>query len=124
MPTTRTSPHPVAETAARIVAELERRSITLFAKIDHAAGARAVGLSLGDEVVLVFGNPQAGTPLMQANPLVGLDLPLRILVCERAGETVIAYHDPAELEAEYGLADRARLEAMGSLLAALAAAAA
>jgi uncharacterized protein (DUF302 family) len=55
----------------------------LFARIDHAAGARAVGLALGDEVVLVFGNPQAGTPLMQADPLVGLDLPLRVLVCER-----------------------------------------
>jgi uncharacterized protein (DUF302 family) len=73
----------VPTAVARIEQALRQLGITLFARIDHAAGARAVGLELPDEVVLVFGDPAAGTPLMQVDPQVELDLPLRMLVWAR-----------------------------------------
>ena len=88
----------VPSTVARIEQALHDRGITLFARIDHAAGARAVGLELPDEVVLVFGNAAAGTPLMQADPRVGIDLPLRMLVWSRDGRTAVGYRDPRRLD--------------------------
>ena len=99
-------PGSVAAAVQRVVAALQRRGITLFATIDHAAGARSVGLELPDEVVLVFGDPAGGTPLMQADPRVGLDLPLRMLVRSDAGTTRVAYRDPQDLAGEFALAGR------------------
>jgi uncharacterized protein (DUF302 family) len=117
---TRTSSSTVAETVQRLIEALERRRITVFSRIDHAEGARSVGLELADEVVVIFGNPQAGTPLMQAAPSVGIELPLRMLVWDDHGTTTIAYHDPHALAARYGLEATETLEAMLQLLETLA----
>lgn len=96
-------PHDVACTVQRIAASLGRRKITVFATIDHAAGARAVGLDLVDEVVLVFGNPEVGTGLMQEDPQVGIELPLRLLVWAVNTASRIAFTDPNSLAASYAL---------------------
>ena len=97
------SAHDVATTVGRITAALDRRGIPLFATIDHAAGARAAGLELADEVLLIFGNPAVGTALMQADPRAGIDLPLRILVWSEAGATSVAFRDPHQLAVDHNL---------------------
>ena len=68
------------ETMNRLEAAVQAKGMTVFARIDHAAGAAAAGLSLRPTEVLIFGNAKAGTPLMVLNPLVALDLPLKVLV--------------------------------------------
>jgi uncharacterized protein (DUF302 family) len=78
--------------------------VTIFARIDHAAGAAAVGLALRPTEVLIFGNPKGGTPLMQAEQTIGLDLPLRVLAWEdEAGNASLTYTDLDWLAARYGL---------------------
>ena len=74
------SPYAVDETIRRLDEVVRGKGLTVFSRIDHRSGAREVGLDMQDEQVLIFGNPRAGTPLMVARPLVGLDLPLRVLV--------------------------------------------
>jgi uncharacterized protein (DUF302 family) len=107
-----------SDTAARLAAAITRRGLTVFARIDHAAAARGVGLELPPEEVFIFGNPQAGTPLMQKDPRVGYELPLRILVWQEGGRVLVGYGDPAELADRYSLAeDKAILERMATLLA-------
>ena len=69
------------ETMDRLVSEIKARAMTVFARIDHAAGAAQVGLPLRPTELLIFGNAKAGTPLMQANHATGIDLPLKILAC-------------------------------------------
>ncbi|HTU80274.1 MAG TPA: DUF302 domain-containing protein [Solirubrobacteraceae bacterium] len=114
------SPHSVSATAERVLAALEARGIRLFARIDHAAGARAAGLELADEQVLVFGDPRAGTPLMQSDARVGYELPLRLLVWERDGQTMIGYRPASELAESYELGEHANVLArMDALLAQL-----
>src|SRR4051812_10903549 len=76
------SPYGFAETLDRLEATLRAKGIDVFAKIDHAAAATGVGLSMPPTVVLVFGSPRGGTPLMLEQPLLALDLPLRVLVRE------------------------------------------
>ncbi len=77
---------------------LSAKNIRLFAKIDHAAGAHQLGLTLRPTIVLLFGNPQAGTPLMQSRQTIGIDLPLKILVWEdESGKTQVSYNQPAYL---------------------------
>ena len=85
---TLSSGHGVTETVERLKALLAQKGIELFAHIDHDAGARKVGLSLRPTRVLIFGNPKAGTPLMQGRQTIGLDLPLRALVWEDEGGKV------------------------------------
>ena len=97
------SPHTVPATVDRVIAALGRRGITLFARIDHAAGARNAGLALADEEVLIFGDPRAGTPLMQADPTVGYELPLRLLVWDAGGQTKIGYRPPTELASDFAI---------------------
>jgi len=92
-----TSPHGVGETVERLIAALEQRSITVFARIDHAGAAREVGLQLADEELVIFGDPRAGTLLMQTDPGVGLELPLKVLVWDADGVTTIGYRPPTEL---------------------------
>lgn len=87
----------VPEVVARIEAALDRLGVTVFAAIDHAAAAHAVGLELPDEVVLVFGDPAVGTALMQADPRVGIELPLRMLIWSEGGQTRVGYRDPRRL---------------------------
>jgi uncharacterized protein (DUF302 family) len=97
----------------------------VFARIDHAAGARAVGLELADEEVVLFGSPLSGTPLMQDDPQIGIELPLRMLVWREGEQALLGHNDPRELGSAYEVAAHAQtLEQMASLLAALAAEAA
>jgi uncharacterized protein (DUF302 family) len=103
------SPHPVTATADRLIAALEGRGITVFARIDHAGGARAAGLELPAEELLVFGDPRAGTPLMQDDPQVGYELPLRMLVWQAGGDTLIGYSPPGELAERYAVGERDEL---------------
>ena len=93
--TTVTSRFDALETAHRLKTALDARGLTLFAEIDHAAGAVAAGLELRPTLVLVFGNAKGGTPLMQADQRVGIDLPLKALIWEDPDtKTWIAYNDP------------------------------
>ncbi len=114
------SPADVATTVRGVTDQLARRGITLFATIDHAAGARAAGLTMPDETVLIFGNPMAGTPLMQQDPRVGIELPLRLLIWDDHGTTRIGYADPTGLTQRYALDGAAEtLSRMRGLLAAI-----
>jgi uncharacterized protein (DUF302 family) len=109
------------ETLDRVLEVISRRGLTVFTQIDHAAAAREVGMDLGDEGVIVFGNPRAGTPLMQLDPRIGIELPLRLLVWEHEGEVRIGYNDPRDLASRYDVGPQAEiLEAMASLLADIA----
>ncbi len=97
------SPRSVAETVARLTTLLTARDITLFAVIDQAEQARQAGLDLRDTVLVIFGNPAAGTPVMAAYPLAAIDLPLKILVWDDAGQTMVSYYSPATLIARHHL---------------------
>lgn len=88
------SHHSVKETIDRLEASLMGRGVTIFARIDHAGGAMEAGLELRPTELIVFGNPKAGTPLMQAKQTIGLDLPLRMLGWQDAdGRTWLTYSD-------------------------------
>jgi uncharacterized protein (DUF302 family) len=116
------SPHSVATTMDRLVAALERRGIAVFARVDHGGGARGAGLRLAEEEVLIFGDPRVGTPLMQDDPEIGYELPLRVLVWDADGQTKVGYRAPVELADSYAVADREEvLRRMGALLEALVA---
>ena len=98
------SRHSARDTADRLEAALKAHGITLFARIDHAAGAASAGLELRPTEVLIFGDPRAGTPLMQAAQTMGLDLPLKVLVWEDAeGKTWLTVNDLAWLARRHGL---------------------
>lgn len=99
------SPRDAEATLAWLEAALAAKGVTIFAKIDQAAAAAGVGLPLGPATVLIFGNPRAGTRLMQIDPRVAIDLPLRCLVwTDAAGTTYLSYNDPAGVAARHGLA--------------------
>ena len=101
--TTIKSGHAPNETMTRLEAAVKAKGLTVFARIDHAAGASAVGLSLRPTEVLIFGNAKGGTPLMQAAQTIGIDLPLKALVWQNAsGETWLSWNDPAWLAARHG----------------------
>jgi uncharacterized protein (DUF302 family) len=101
------SAHDAPETVERLKALLAQKGIEVFAQIDHAAGARTVGLPLRPTQVLIFGNPKAGTPLMQARQTIGLDLPLRALVWEdEAGKVWLTYHRVADLARQHQVTGR------------------
>jgi uncharacterized protein (DUF302 family) len=97
------SPWTVAETVARLTTMLTAKDITLFTVIDQAAEARQVGLELRDTVLVIFGNPAGGTPVMAASPLTALDLPLKVLIWDDAGQTTVSYYSPATLAARHQL---------------------
>src|SRR5579871_3234066 len=93
--TTLPSHHSVAETLERLSAALKAKGVREFARVDHAAGAAEVGLTLRPTTVVIFGNPAAGTPLMQADQRIGLDLPLKALVWQdEAGQVWLTFSDP------------------------------
>ena len=92
------------ETMNRFESEVRAKGMTVFAHIDHAAGAAAVGLSLRPTDLLVFGNAKGGTPLMQSVQTIGIDLPLKALVWQDAsGSTWLSYNDPAWLAQRHRL---------------------
>jgi uncharacterized protein (DUF302 family) len=93
-----------AETLRRLEAAIVSRGMTVFAHIDHAAGAKGAGLDLRPTDVVIFGSAAAGTPLMAASQAIGIDLPLKMLVWrDAAGQTFVAYNDPAWLIRRHGL---------------------
>jgi len=114
-------------TVDRLEARLKAMGITVFARIDHAAGAASADMPLRPTELLIFGNPKAGTPLMQANQTIGIDLPLKILVWEdNSGGVWITYNDPTWLAKRHNLGDKAAaaVKAMADALIKLAEAAA
>jgi uncharacterized protein (DUF302 family) len=90
---------------------------TIFAEIDQAAAAKEAGLHLRPTTLIVFGNPKGGTPLMDAFPLVALELPLKLLVWEGSDGVEIAYAPMSEIAARYGVTGmEERIAAMDAAL--------
>ena len=119
--TTLPSVHSAKETMDRLEADVKAKGLTVFARIDHAAGAKAAGLSLRPTELLIFGNAQGGTPLMQALQTAGIDLPLKALVWEDPGGKVwLTYNEAAWIAQRHG--DAAQVsDVTGRLAGALAA---
>jgi uncharacterized protein (DUF302 family) len=110
------------ETMNRLEAEVRAKGLTVFAHVDHAAGAKAVGMPLRPTDLLIFGNAKGGTPLMQAEQTIGIDLPLKALVWQdAAGVTWLSYNDPYFLAQRHGLDDatKATVEALSGALRAI-----
>ncbi len=98
------SPYSVAETGDRLESVLTERGVTVFARVDHAAGADSVELSLRPTQVIIFGNPQVGTPLMQCAQSVAIDLPQKALIWEDTeGHVYLGYNDPAYLAERHSI---------------------
>jgi len=116
----------VKTTMNKLEKALTEKGVTIFARIDHAGGARSIGQTLRPTELLIFGNPNLGTPLMQKKQEIGLDLPLKALVFQgEDGKTYIAYSDPAFLSKRYGIAEPATVfQQMSGALKAFTAAAA
>ena len=112
------------ETMNRFEAEVRAKGMTVFAHIDHAAGAAAVGLPLRPTDLLIFGAAKGGTPLMQVAQTIGIDLSLKALVWQdEAGTTFLSYNDPAYLTQRHGLSESTNplVEAMSGAVKAIAA---
>ena len=100
---TKLSPRSVPETVTRLTDMLAAKGITVFAVIDQTAAARAVGLELRATTLVIFGNPAGGTPVMAAVPLAALDLPLKVLVWDDAGQAKVSYYAPATVAVRHHL---------------------
>ena len=98
------SPHSVSVTLDRLQDAVKAAGATVFARVDHAAGAAKIDATLRPTELLIFGNPAIGTPAMQDAQTAGLDLPLRVLAYEDAtGQVIVTYHAPATLAQTHGL---------------------
>jgi uncharacterized protein (DUF302 family) len=100
---TKRSPRSVSETVSRLTGMLGTRGIKLFTVIDQSAEARQVGLELRKTILVIFGNPVQGTPVMEASPLAALDLPLKVLVWADGEQTRVSYLAPIALAARHHL---------------------
>jgi uncharacterized protein (DUF302 family) len=101
---TRATTLEVDEVVRRIESTAKERGLIVFAKIDHAAGARDAGTTMPAATVLLLGNPKGGTPVMQAAPSIAIDLPLRVLVSQSAqGKAMVTFNDPVYLQARHGV---------------------
>jgi uncharacterized protein (DUF302 family) len=109
------------ETMDRVETEIGERGMNVFARIDHAAGAAEVGLTLRPTELIIFGNARGGTPLMQSVQTVGIDLPLKALVWQdAAGKTWISYNEPAWIAQRHHVSDAQPIvNKMGDLLSAI-----
>ena len=115
------STFPVKETVDKLVHLIESKGLTVFCRVDHAAGAAAVGMPLRPTTLVIFGNAKGGTPLMQASQMIGIDLPLKVLAWEDAGgQTWLSYTDPVWLTERHGIAGHGAAPPMRTLLAAVA----
>jgi len=104
------SPYGVAETLDRLERVLKKKGITVFARVDHAAGAKKVGMELAATQVLIFGNPKIGTPLMQSNRRIAIDLPMKALAwMGKDGKVRLAYNAAPYLSQRHGITDRAKV---------------
>lgn len=92
------SPHSVQDTADKLVTAIEAGPPTLFARIDHGDGAKKAGLELEPTVLVIFGNPKVGTPIMQENRKAAIDLPVRVLIWQEGGQTMIGALAPVALK--------------------------
>ncbi|HLM61370.1 MAG TPA: DUF302 domain-containing protein, partial [Pyrinomonadaceae bacterium] len=98
------SKSPVAETFDKLEKIIASKGMRVFARINHAAEALAVGLEMRLTEVLIFGNPKAGTPLMNEHPLLAIDLPLKVLAREgENGQVWLVYNNPLYLQKRFGL---------------------
>jgi uncharacterized protein (DUF302 family) len=112
------SPHSSKDTMDRIEMVVKQKGMTIFAKIDHAAGAAKVGKTLRPTEVLIFGNPQGGTPFIECNQTVGIDLPLKALVWEdSSGQVWLGYNDPLYLASRHGVSQCPAAQNMQKALA-------
>ena len=100
---TKLSRESVAATVAELTSMITAKGMRLFAVIDQAAEARQAGLTLRETVLVIFGSPQAGTPVMAASPLAALDLPLKVLIWADEGQTKVSYYAPDALAARHHL---------------------
>ena len=117
------SPHSAKQTMDRLETTVKQRGLTVFARIDHAAGAAKVGQSLRPTEVLIFGNPQGGTPFMACAQSVGIDLPLKALVWEDAsGQVWLGYNDPAYLAKRHAVPECTAAANIGKALDGISAA--
>jgi uncharacterized protein (DUF302 family) len=101
--TTKLSPRSVPATVSRLTEILSAKGLKVFAVIDQSDEAHAAGLELRETTLVIFGNPAAGTPVMDAAPLAALDLPLKILIWADGGRTNVTYYSPAAIAARFGL---------------------
>lgn len=118
------SPYAPAETLDRLAAAVARHGMTVIARIDHAGAAAKVGMELRPTGLLIFGNPRAGTPLMQSSQLIGIDLPLRALAWQdESRASWLSYVDPLWLANRFGIAAAAQksIDQMVSVLRMVAA---
>jgi uncharacterized protein (DUF302 family) len=100
---TKLSPQSVHDTAAKLTALITAKGMKLFAVIDQAAEARQVGLTLRETTLVIFGSPEAGTPVMAASPLSALDLPLKVLIWADGDQAKVSYYSPAAVAASHHL---------------------
>ncbi len=100
---TKASPTAVSDTVTRLTEMIAARGMRLFAVIDQAAEARRIGLELRDTVLVLFGSPASGTPVMASSPLAALDLPLKVVVWADGDSTKVSYLAPAALAAHHQL---------------------
>ena len=103
--TTKVSPRSVAATVSRLTGILSAKGMKVFAVIDQSEEARRAGLRLRDTTLVIFGNPAAGTPVMDAAPLSALDLPLKVLIWADGSQTNVTYYSPRAIAGRYGLSD-------------------
>ncbi|MBV9384707.1 MAG: DUF302 domain-containing protein [Streptosporangiaceae bacterium] len=100
---TKDSHQPVHDTVSKLTAMVAAKGMRLFAVIDQAAEARQAGLTLRETTLVIFGSPEAGTPVMAASPLAALDLPLKVLIWADGDQTKVSYYAPAALAARHHL---------------------
>ena len=100
------SNHSVSITADRLEPLLKEKGMTVFSRIDHAAGAAGIGETLRPTILFIFGNPTAGTALMKCGQTAGIDLPLKILIWEDdSGLVKLSYNDPRYIADRHGISD-------------------
>jgi len=97
------TPRSVHDTTAKLTTMISAQGMKMFAVIDQAAEARQVGLTLGEAMLVIFGGPEAGTPVVAASPLSALDLPLKVLIWTDEGQTKVSNYAPAALAASHHL---------------------
>ncbi|ARU86873.1 DUF302 domain-containing protein [Pseudomonas sp. M30-35] len=115
------SPYNVSKTMQRVEHAVTTRELTIFAKVDHAAGAAKVDMALRPTQLLIFGNPKGGTPLMECAQTSAIDLPLKVLVWQDASEQVwVGYNDPAYIGARHGASDCPVITKLQTVLQAIA----
>ena len=111
------SPYPVAKTLDNLEKILKTKGITVFTRVDHAAGAKQVVMAMKPTQLLIFGNPKLGTPLINENRMMGLDLPMKALAWEDdQGQVWLSYLKPSELQGRHGLKNDAVIKKMTEAL--------